>query len=78
MTFVRRKAPTLCFIIREIICPFNTNVKSANFSTKYFILSNGYTIEDGINSYTMFFSTVQEIVHELKLVDYLLAQEDKL
>ena len=48
----------------------------ANFNTKYFILSKVYTDEDGINSYTMVCPPAWEIIHSLKLVDYLLVPTD--
>ena len=44
---------------------------------KYFILSKVYTDEGGKISYTMVCPPVGEIIHLLKLVDYLLVQADK-
>ena len=51
----------------------------ANFITKYFNLSKVYmcTDEGATNRNTMVCSPIQEIIHELKLVDYLLVQADK-
>ena len=49
----------------------------SNLSTKSFILSKFYTDEGGKkNSYTMVCPSVREIIHSLKLVDYLLVQAD--
>ena len=49
----------------------------AIFSMEYFILSKVCTAEGGINSYTKVCQPVLDIIHSLKLVDYLLLQADK-
>ena len=49
----------------------------ANFSMTYFVLSTVYTDEGSINSYIMVCPPVREIIHSLKLADYLLLQADK-
>ena len=50
----------------------------ANFSSKYFILSKVYYTYDGdLKELYHGLSPVREIIHQLKLVDYLLEQADK-
>ena len=49
----------------------------AIFSTKYVILNEAYTDEGRIKSYTMICPPVREIIHSLKLADYLIDQADK-
>ena len=48
----------------------------ANFSTKYFQLGKVYTAEGGI-IVIPFCPPVREIIHSLKLADYLLVQANK-
>ena len=43
----------------------------------YFILSKVYIDEGGMKSYSMVCPPIREIIHLLKLVDYLLVKADK-
>ena len=51
--------------------------ENANFTTIYFILRMVYTYKGGKNSHNMVCLHLREIIHELKLVDYLHIQADK-
>ena len=52
--------------------------ENAKFSTNCFVMCKAYTNEGGIKkTYTMVCPPVREIIHSLKLVDYLLIQADK-